>query len=406
MNYRANWSALILTVAALALPVPARATTFIGDNLEGPCCAPTTVNLPTFPTLTLENKYICWNNCNVGLSGNTLTTFEPLPTPACGIYRNLMTVTNLSGVITAWTGNLIMTYSRTWAEASIPGDPPDVQVWRFILNGDLIPSSTLIGSFGSNACVVAPCTGTYNRFHVQGYIDYALDCAGNWSIAFAVDHDCDAFEHDNTLTCRPGSFHPTRSYTWVGPAAGFVCDTTVPTATGTTSEDAFRNFDFTMPLPMICQFEQPVDSGTIDNAGDYCPCSTTGGQYKIQRFDARTMCQSSAFSTTFGPWEGLVGKSIGFWTDPGVYPGTESVHIERVHTEYNDPCSTTFMTRPYFIGVQTQGGFDTHKLTGTVPTPVSNRLIDLGSATFPSTSSAPRIGKFSVSDKMIHLNVD
>ncbi len=405
----------LLLVALLALLIPSQvgATTFIPDNLDGPCCGQTVVNLPTFPTLTLQTKYVCWNNCNPGLSGTVLTTFAPSPSPACGIFFNSMTVTNLSGALTAWTGNLVMTYSRTWVESSIPGAAPDHQVWRFIMNGDLQPSTALIGGFGGNACVVAPCVGTYNRFHVQGYIDYALDCAGNWSVAFAVDHDCDSFEHNNGFTCRPGNFHPTRSYTWVGPAAGFVCDTTVPTATGNLSCDAFRTFDFSMPLSQICQFEQPLLGGGIQNTNEYCPCLAAGAtQYKAQQFDAGTICQSTANTTTVGPWEGLTGKSIGFWTDPAVYPGRETLHIERGHTSYTDNCTPVgLMSRPYFIGVQTQGGFTTAKITGVAGggisiTPVSDRLIDLGNATFPGMMSAPRIGKLSISDKMIQFNVD
>jgi len=417
MKYRKLWSVcslpvLLVAALALAVPAPGQATTFLPDNLDGPCCGQTVANLPTFPVVTLQNKYVCWNNCNASLSGTVLTTFTPSPTAACGIYFNNMKVTNLGGGLVAWTGNLVMTYSRTWVESSVLGAAPDTQVWRFILNGDLKPSTTLIGLYGGNACIIAPCVATFNRFHVQGYIDYALDCAtGTWSVAFAVDHDCDEFEHNNPFTCRPGAFHPGRSYTWVGPAAGFVCDNNVPTASGTLACDAFRVNNFALPLSQICQFEQPLLGGGITNAGEYCPCNPAGTQYKIQQFDAGTVCQSSAFSSMVGPWAGLVGKSIGFWTDPAVYPGRETLHIERGHTSYTDTCTPDFMTRPYFIGVQTQGGFSTHKLGvavggGITITPVSDRLIDLGDATFPGLMSAPRIGKLSVSDKLIQFNVD
>jgi hypothetical protein len=63
--------------------------------------------------------------------------------------------------------------------------------------------------------------------------------------------------------------------------------------------------------------------------------------------------------------------------------------------------------RPYFIGVQTQNGSEVYKIDGSGgTTPVSNSLIDLGNATWPGTASNPRIGRLSISDRMIQLNVD
>ncbi len=407
MARRSLWSFFFAAIIALASITPVQANGFQPDNLDGPCCGPTNVNIPQLPVQTLQTKYVCWNNCSPGLSGTVLTTFQPAQV-ACGIYINRMTVTNLSGALTAWTGRLVMQYTRTWAEASVPGATPDTQVWRFILNGDLQPSQQVINQFGGNACIVAPCVTQYNSFHVDGYIDYALNCnTGQMSIAFAVDHDCDTFEHANAFTCRPGNFHPTRSYSFIGPAAGFVCDVNVPTAQGPINCEAFRNNDFTQPLAAICQFEQPIQGGGIGNQGTFCPCSPNApGQYSIQQFDAGTICMSVANSTQVDVWPGLVGKSLGFWTDPTVYPGTERLHIERGHTSYTDGC-TGVQTRPYFIGAQTQGGFPTFKLdpTGAL-VPVSSQLIDLGDATFLNQNSQPRIGKLSISDKMIYLNVN
>lgn len=403
--------ALVLGLVAMLGSVPANANPFIPDNLDGPCCQPTVANIPNLPTTSLQTKYVCWNNCNVGLSGTVLTTFDPAPV-ACGIYLTSVSVTNLPGTLAAWSGRLVMTYSRTWAESSVPGAAPDTQVWRFILNGDMRPSAALIAGFAGNTCIVQPCINPYGRFHVAGYIDYALDCNTNtFSVAFAFDHDCDAFEHGTAFSCRPGVFHPGRSYTWVGPAAGFVCDTNIPTAQGPINCEAFRNNDFNMPLAQICQFEQPIVGGGIGNQGEFCPCNVAAGtQYKVQQFDAATVCMSVANSTSVAAWPGLVGKSIGTWTDPMVYPGRESLHIERGHASYTDGCTNT-QSRPYFIGVQTQGGFTTSKIVvvaggGISLVPVSDRLIDLGNATLPNLNAAPQIGKLSISDRLIYFNVD
>ena len=157
MARRGMFSLLLLALLALSVVAPVQAIPFQLDGLDGPCCQIASLQLPQFPVITLRSKYICWDNCQVQLSGPVLTKFQPVSV-ACGIYLNKVKVTSLSGTLTAWTGRLVMTYSRTWAESSTPGAQPDIQVWRFILNGDLTPSSTLVGLFGANTCIVAPST--------------------------------------------------------------------------------------------------------------------------------------------------------------------------------------------------------------------------------------------------------
>lgn len=406
-------SQMIRTAALVALLVfgvqvkEAEASTFTPDGLDGPCCDQTFTVLPALPDVSVVSRYICWQGCQGGLNGAVKVTFEPNPTPACGILIADVTVTNLPCSFTAWTGSLVMTYSRTWAEASVVGDPPDLQVYRFILNGDMTPSAALVTGFGGNECVVAPCQATYGSFHVQGYIDFAMDCdTGDFSVAYAFDHDCDSFEHDNTLTCRPGTFHPFVSYTWVGPSAGFVIDTTTPAASGSATVGAMRNSDFTMPLPLICQNEQPLTSALIGSDLAYCPCSSAAFQYKPQRLLTSSSCGSTSETVPVDVWPGLVGKAIGFWTDPTVYPGRETVHIERGFADYFDSCEADDF-RPYFIGVQTQGGFETYDILFTGDTvEVSDQLLDLTNATWPGTASDPRIGKLSIADRMISLFID
>ena len=55
----------------------------------------------------------------------------------------------------------------------------------------------------------------------------------------------------------------------------------------------------------------------------------------------------------------------------------------------------------------TQGGYQTFSIDSTGGTAsVSDDLLDLGNATFPGTDSEPRIGKLSISDRMINLFID
>jgi hypothetical protein len=399
---------LIPCLALVALALPARAQCFQPDNLDGPCCEQTVVELPQFPTLTVDTKYICWTRCNPQLSGVVRATISPIATQACGYYLGRFTFTNQTGQLTAWSGSLVMAYSRTWAEAR-NGQTPDLQVWRFIVNGDLAPSADLIALFGNNACVVAPCVPTYGRFHVSGYVDYALDCAtGSFSVAYALDHDCDAFEHDNPFSSRPGTFHGTRSYTWVGPAAGFTCSPSVNPADGPASCEAFRDYDFSRPLAEICEYEQPVDpQGTqLLTETEFCPCSTPSQftQYNVQILSGRTLCGSTASTSSVSNWPGLMTKAIGFWTDPTAYPGEEVLFLERGHFSYTDGCDGVD-SRPYMIGVQTNGGFQPFKITPAAPIPSGRSMIDLANLTLPNLGGAPLIGKRGVATKLIYLNI-
>lgn len=404
------WSLLFVVVALLGpLGTGSRAVVPVLDGLDGPCCMPTQAVLPQFPPMTLDTKYICWRNCNPALSGTVKTTLVPTPV-ACGYYLLRVTVTNAGGALTAWTGTLVMTYSRTWVEARVSAANPDLQVWRFLVNGDLRLSNDLINGFGTNTCVVAPCALAYNRnLHVSGYIDYAQDCTnGQFEVAFALDHDCDLFEHESGFTCRPGNFHPNISYTWVGPAAGFTCDSSVPPAQGPVFCEAFRNYNFNLPLNMICEFEQPILTGLVQTDGEFCPCSTiptATPQYKVQNYFATTTCGSASDSTNVDVFPGLMSKSIGFWTDPMTYPGTEILHLERDMANYVDGCNLQTSIR-HFRGVMTQEGYFTFKLLPTGFQPLPPRMLDLGDATLPNQNGQPIIGKRSVSEKMKYFWID
>src|SRR5262249_28503243 len=132
----------------------------------------------------------------------------------CGIYliRATVRTCNASNRIVLWSGLMRAQYSRTW------GETQGFQVWRFLVNGDLVPSPFLLSRYGRNACAVAPCAAAnQNHIHVSGFVDYALACgSGRFDVALALGHECDRYEHSGTA--RPGTFHPTRAYAWVAPA--------------------------------------------------------------------------------------------------------------------------------------------------------------------------------------------
>ncbi len=399
---------IVLLFLAGAVAPPARAVIPILDGLDGPCCLPAQVNLPQFPPMVLDSKYVCWRNCGPGLSGNVKATLTPVPA-ACGIYLLRYTVTNQGGNLTAWSGTLVMTYSRTWLEARVDPANPDIQIWRFLLNGDLKVSNELIDRFGNNTCVVAPCAPVFNRnIHVSGYIDYAQDCnTGQFEIAYALDHDCDLYEHQSGFSCRQGNYHSNQSYSWVGPSAGFQCEPGLPAADGPVFCEAFRNYNFNMPLNNICETEQPILQGAIQTEAEFCPCTSVPAapQYKLQQYGAMTACNSLSNSVNVDVFPGLLSKSIGFWTDPARYPGPELLHLERSMADYVDGCSQQGSIR-HFRGVMTQEGYFTYKLTPAGFLPLPPRMLDLGDATLPNMNGQPLIGKRTISERMKYFWID
>jgi len=401
------WYPFLFVASLVALAAPRAQASLLDDLLNGPCCTPTVAQLPQFPGQELETKYICWQDCDVRLSGNVKASLRLRPA-ACGYYLLRYNVTNLPGTRTIWSGSLVAAYSRTWAESQVAGELPNLQVWRFLINGDLVIDPQIVQAFGNNTCVVPASYNTFGRLHVSGYADWVLNCdTGEWSVAYALGHECDPIEHDNSFSCRPGTFNRNRSYNWVGPAPGFVCEPNVPVAEGPIRCEAFRRFDFTQPLNMICETEQPISQGQIETIGEFCPCgpAVAVAQYKIQALTASTVCNSFAGTTPVEVWSGLLGKSIGFWTDPDVYPGLERLHLSRGFFDYADGCGLAGGLE-YFLGVQTQGGFDTWKIILGDLTPVPNRLIDLGNAKRSVQGGPPVIGKRYVTDKLMYFNVE
>lgn len=398
----------LLTVAVFGVG-SASAQCNMPDNLEGPCCTAASVDLPIFPDTNDITRYVCWRNCAVNFNANVRVQTQH-NSIACGYSLIRFDITNVGGSVDIWGGNLISTYSRTWMEISPTSTVPNTQVWRFLVNGDFTIDPFIVTTYGANTCVVPPSYFTYNRILVTGYIDYAFNCDTNtWSTAFALGHECDAFEHDNAFSDRPGTFGNLKTYNWVGPSAGFVLDPSLPVAEGDILNDGMRDFDFTVPLPDICRAKQPVAQGAHFVSSQFCRCTndtTVPPQITVSRLSSVSLCNSSAASVTVDVWPGLLSKSIGSWTDPGVYPGVETLHLQQGFFQYTEGCAGD-MFRYFCKGAHTQGGYETFKFVGTSLVPVSDRFIDLGSAIpLSGDTSTPAVGRRYISDRMMYLNVE
>jgi len=398
---------LFLALGAVAPPAGAQCVT---DGLDSqPCCTPVNAVLPVFPAINDSSKYVCFKDCSPQIDQNLQVMINaPVPVNSggiiCGLYLIKFTV-KTGGGQTLWTGNLRAHYSRNWQEIDATGQT--IGVWRLLLNGDFRPSTFLLGqSQASNPCVVPPCRASFNnRVYVAGYIDYAFDCTNlTWNAAWAFGHECDVIHHPlgSPRPAPAGGFHPTRSYTWLGPGTTFVVDPiTTPTAVGNVVQDNVRWNDWAS-LPNICLGEEQV-GGQMTILNQTCPCNPNPGALpQYDETDLRLMgaCGTSAV-TILPAIVPLLQKRIGSWTNPSVFPGQEFLCLVSGDIDYGNGCNLLSSTE-FFEGVTTIGGNFAIGYTGTV---LERQFVDLASSNRNPNNLARRVGVAHISQYIMNLNV-
>ncbi|MEQ1891249.1 MAG: hypothetical protein ABL998_01800 [Planctomycetota bacterium] len=365
---------LALVVPLLLLAMPAAAQCPQPDGLDGgPCCSLASEKVPQFPKVTQNSLDICWRNCGIDQIGNCTAVWTPLkiqPTtgPDCGTRYTRLDLLDPAGVL-KWSGNLRQIYARTWLETTPAGT--SIQVWRFLVNGDL----RAIGTVAAIPCPVPACAPAFNRqVRFTGYIDYAQDCAvaaPNTSIAWMLTHACDAIDHVAGFP-RGGAFHPDRSYTFVGPAAGFV-----PAPVGAIEVTALSPFEAVRRLrpppapatsPLVCETEERA-AVTINNNNNFCMCSVgapLNQQWAFSNVNVIGACGTNLV-TPGGPFlPGFFSMSIGTWTNAAVFPGVEYARWNVANYDDTDPC-TGAVTSKVFYGATTFGGYPAAQLTSAGP---------------------------------------
>ncbi len=363
--------ALALVIGLLALEVFPSAQCPLPDQLDGgPCCTTAHPVIPDFPNFLIDSLEICWQDCDVDAvipyrARWKKINIAPMPLP-CGTRFMSLELFDGAGML-AWSGRLRLTYARTWGETA-PGPTP-LQVWRFLVNGDLTPAPGPIAI----PCPVAPCVPAFgNRMRVTGYLDYAQSCTpvGGIQHSWMLTHACDMIDH-HPLFPRGGAFHPDRSYSFVGPALGFVPTPLTPTegTPGSILED-IRRIDF--PLPgttggIQCEFEERITFGLLPQQ-ELCLCGIAAAplQHLIARLDLAGACGTS-ITTPGGPFlPGFISMGIGTWTLPGLYPGVERLRWNAGNYDYADPCKG--LVRPeVFFGVTTIDGYPAFQITSGGP---------------------------------------
>lgn len=408
---RHPWKKLVSSlVAGLALSAPALAQCPVPDNLDGgPCCAITQLVLPTFPAFSHTALEICWLECNLDQSiAYTACWSQPtqavVPTGAlCSVFLSRLQLKDAAGAVVWNSGPMRMWYARTWVET---GAGTNFQVWRFLVNGDL--RATAIA--GPSPCPVPKCAPAFNNaVHVTGYVDYAMDCStGAFSNAWMLNHDCDRIDHAPGFP-RAGNFHKERTYSFVGPAAGFNITPTGPTEAGPVALESVRRVNLPMAgaIPS-CVFEERVAGGQLTTIQDLCLCrpqTASPLQYHQTRFDVQGGCGTNVTSAMGAFPKSFISKCIGFWSDATTYPGIEFVRWNIGGYTYTDAC-TAATRQEFFYGVTTIRGFTPFMLTnGGVGPQLPFTFIDQGNSL--RTATGPLIMNVDhLSDHIININLN
>lgn len=347
------------------------------DRLDGgPCCAVAQPDIPILKSFTQGSNDICWRDCGIEAILNCKVRWifpnlssTPVPPNPCDPQPGRLRIMGPGGVL-KWTGRIVAQYSRSWDEIDTAGN--QLQVWRFLVNGELSPTTTA----GPIPCPVPPCAPAFNNLvRFTGYLDLAEDCAtGVQQRAWMLTHACDLVDHAPGFP-RAGVFHPDRSYTFVGPAAGFVATSLTPIAAGGGPFDAMRSVAGPIPGTIFgqsCLFEERIQS-FLNPITSFCLCgpATAIPQYQISNLGVFSSCGSTV-TTPGAPFlPGYVSMGIGTWTNPLVFPGVESLRWTCGGYDHFDACNGITRQEVYF-GVLTEGGFPASivDITGvTIPLP-------------------------------------
>lgn len=379
------------------------------DKLDGgPCCAPAQEKVPWFPKVVQNSLGICWRDCGIEAVLPTTARWSPLNIlpatgPDCGYRLQRLDLMNGAGVV-QWTGVMRLLYSRTWMETDPSGTA--IQVWRFLVNGDMRASTTV----GPAPCPLPPCAAAFNgRVKFSGYIDYADDCVASTPVAIAwmITHACDPIDHAPGFP-RAGVFHPGRSYTFLGPGAGFVPAPMVAVE----GSAAFSPFEAVRrvihPVPgttgsVKCEFEERFGH-TLTPTTSLCLCTVGGplsAQWNLGFLNGNGVCGTTV-TTTGGPLlPGFLSMGIGTWTAPGVYPGVETLRWNTGNYDYTEAC-TGILRNEAFYGVSTLGGYPAVQVTSGPALPLPPIFIDQANAIRTGGGVVMNIPY--ISDHILNLN--
>jgi hypothetical protein len=362
---------LALLVGVLVLP-GAFSQCPSNDGLSGAnCCTPVIGNFPIFPTMNVQGLGACIRDCNVESQINTVATLSPQQV-LCDYWVINLTLTSPPAVAIV-NQFLAAKYDRTWIEFPVAGAAP-LQVWRFLVNGDLTYSPTPVIAAGCPVPLSALPPFSL-PVHFIGNVDYALNCGtGQWQIAYTLTHFCPTESHAS-FSARPiaaAAGWPKRTYHFVGPA-NFVFGMCPAPSGGIIGESSRHSVGLTNPaIPYTCLRETQIVQGAVQDVQQNCVCfdPTPVGpppRYTHQTLNAFEVCGGAGAPISNFPlpgfanlFTGLRALSIGFWVPVATqtYPGNKciSVYLGVLNSPGICPTSTTAGALHVVTGVGTTGG--------------------------------------------------
>ncbi|MEM7307253.1 MAG: hypothetical protein AAF682_11315 [Planctomycetota bacterium] len=325
------------------------------DGFNTGCCDKPDPNLPDFPEVKVQGIYACLQDCDVD---NAFKVDVKLSKPEfilCDTAVIGIEVAPLTPGGPIISGKLFAKYSRTW----ITTNSGNIQVWRFLLNGDWEYGPS-IGVFG---CPVPPYA---NPTHVIGSIDYSCSPISPFptaQVALNLSHLPGCIQY-GPLSARPnpGGAQDDRSYHLVAPS-NFVFGAGNDIA-GPFKEEAVRSSSIgsSFPFTYKCLSEAPVIEGEMASVFKNCLCtSLAGGPWVHSEMKGIVNCGGSQFGfNTVGNFDpvvpnGLAGLRLGRWVGPS-YPGDLELTVYVGYMQYEDPCVPVATVNPDRVfGVGTAG---------------------------------------------------
>ncbi len=329
------------------------------DGFDTGCCAPVAPVLPALAQTGYYGVYGMIDGCGNVLfqSSVCIVISAPVYTPLCdyAVFNVLM----LSPLFTC-NGTLLGKYARVWRELSPTGMPG--QVWRFLLNGDL-----LLNLSASAAGLVPPIAEPpYSQaVHFTGFIDFECNAGSSPTGALCLSHWPGVLQHSpfSTNAVAPLS-SGTTTYHIVAPGNFTYAPTTTAEPQGPVIGDSSRHSSLVWsPFVYNCFGDTPVATGSLTTSSNNCllPLGPGAGPFRHQVLNTIDCCGSPSpigsvpLSGTPIP-TGLVALPLGAWTG-GVFPYNRSLTVYFGVALSNNPCSSPPTVLRVVTGAATTGSF-------------------------------------------------
>jgi hypothetical protein len=355
-------------------------STFNDDGFDTGCCGPVVPNLPNFPAQTVTSDYGALFGCQ------QLFVVPPFPVTFSAPQWVLCdyAIVNVFIQLTpndTISGMLLAKYVRTWGDASTP---VLAQVYRFLVNGDLICNSS--SSIVPCTTLLPRCAATGNVVHFDGHLDYSCNplVSSTYQLSYSLNHMQGCVSHAPWSAIPLGGTvkHDDFSYHIVGPAPFTFAASPLPQ--GAVLGESVRSSYLRMTSGFVynCMAEARVPNVVganflITQVGPHCncasvdPCTTMPVNCLVptvcyaEQFITGVVCcpfpgnvfQGFPIGGTPISNTGFLGQSIGSYGPGMFYPSNTTLSTYFGVLTYNDPCLAANWNIHAVVGVGTSGGF-------------------------------------------------